>query len=75
MGPIEIIPAAAESTIPLAPDPLPRNLTMCAGVRNRFIKTMSVKTRLKGTTIFNNMPILLLNATDALAGLKTKKTA
>ncbi len=40
MGPIEIIPATAESMIPLLLDPLPRNLTICVGFKNRFIKTI-----------------------------------
>lgn len=75
MGPIEIIPAADESAIPRIPALLPRNLAICAGFKNRFIRTMSVKTRLKGTIRLSNIPILLLKATDALAGLNTKKIA
>jgi len=71
MGPMEIMPAAADSMIPLPPDSLPRNLMICAGFKNRFIRTMSVKTRLNGIMRLRNMPVLLLNALAAPAGLIT----
>mgnify|MGYP001826256452 CR=1 FL=1 len=72
MGPIEIMPAAAESMIPLLPDPLPRNLTICVGFKNRLIKTMSMKTRPKGIMRLRNMAVLQRNAVTAPAGLITK---
>jgi hypothetical protein len=75
MGPFEIIPAAVERRIPLLPDPWPRNLTICGGFKNRFIKTISMITRLKGSMRLSKSPMLLPNAMAALAGLNTKTIA
>ena len=75
IGPIDMIPAAVEKTIPLTPEPLPRYLTICPGLMNRFRSTITTKARLSGPTILSRMLPLLLRASEVLSGTIKKSTA
>jgi len=71
MGPVEIMPAAADNTMLLMPEPFPKNFATRAGFRNRFMSNMRTNIILRGMSILKKILTLLLMASKALSGIMT----
>jgi len=68
-----MIPAMAESMMPLMPEDLPRNLTICEGLKKRFMQNSKMKTKTSGIIILTRILPVFLSAMNALSGITTKK--